>query len=678
MMSATVGPARDALETNDFTAMEQNAHKRKDSMRSSSPGRVKKRVKPEHSGTIDRSSPNENRANGHGSIKNAKATEKLPHSDKPYHEHVLKEENTSHMNSGPEKPKIPRVTIVFKPKAWTGEEVAKTKAPRPNGSSKKSATGSKKTSTSNKKSQKQSMKNAPTKAGKHQSATDSASKQKQKRTKPPAKKAARAKSPPIVVVEPPEFNPIVTDLDEEELQYRLLIREYVLRFEKHCRLALKHINVVNDVTGPWGSSTYKALVVSILRIIYSDNFPIVPELLLKNAIKEVEKTASENERIWRVVSEVLESQREESEISSTPPSEPAIRSISMDKDIDSAVDDESKEPSIEPELPAADTIFKTNNRDMEKLKFVEQLVFLSLSGSYIRETIEIDYESSRRKSTQTSDDMKKMSETHTMELDAVRRQFLDLPPNKRHEWEPRFEAVKARCNKEMKHIKDDFFRRKRKCGLRNLPLGTDIYGNVYWLFAERTKSHVGWGSWIMCYKAQHLPSPTGSILFPRSATEKSKDKNVEVMDNAQDKMDADSDALSTTSSELSDDLLGNNNNWYSIDNQQDAQQLVKWIRYVAEVTFKKEAKMKKKVAQGTTSSPNSTSESEDNGIYYDDFVQELYSDDILDSMESSPWKTIPVNVGATKESIEALAKELWYISEFLPPKEFSELKKAKA
>ncbi|KAK9237305.1 hypothetical protein V1525DRAFT_167723 [Lipomyces kononenkoae] len=586
---------------------------------------------------------------------------------------MLKEENTSHMNSSPEKPKVPKVTIVFKPDAWTSEAAAKPKPPRSNGVSKSTKTA-KKTSAPQKKSEKPSTKKASSKSGKQRPTTDSSCKPKQKRAKPGTKKKAARKSPPIAVVEPPEFNPIITDLDEEELQCRLLIREYVLRFEKHCRLALKHINIVNDVTGQWGSSTFKALVVAILRIIYSDNFPIVPELLLKNAVKEVEKTASENERIWRVVCEVLESQREESELSSTSPTERQIRSISMDKDFEEPLYVESKETSVEPESPAVDSIFKTNNRDLEKLKLVQQLIFLSLSGNYIRETIEIDHESSRRKVIQASDEMKKMSETHAMELDAVRRQFLDMPPSKRHEWEPRFEAVKARCNKEMKHIKEDMFRRKRRSGLRNLPLGTDIYGNVYWLFAERSKSHVGWGSWIMCNKAPHLPSPTGSILFPKCTTDKNKDKR----DNAEDKMDADNDAVSTASSELSDDLLGNNNNWYSIDNQEDGQQLVKWIKYAAEVTFKKDDKVRRKEAQGSMSSPNNVSESEDNEIYYDDFVQELYSDDIVDNKQSSPWKTIPVNVGATNETIDALAKELLYISQFLPPKESSESKKSKA
>ncbi|KAK9368933.1 hypothetical protein V1509DRAFT_621930 [Lipomyces kononenkoae] len=570
--------------------MEHNMHKRKDSIRSDSPGRVKKRVKADSSNGFDGSSQDETIPNGHASIKNSKSADKLPHSENTYEEHMLKEESTSHMNSGSGTPKIPKVTIVFKPDTWTSEVVTKTKPPRSNGVSKKSSTTARKTSTPKKTSAKTSTKKASSKPGKQRSKTDSSSKPKQKRAKPGAKKAARNKSPPITVVEPPEFNPIITDLDEEELQCRLVIREYVLRFEKHCRLALKNINTVNDVTGHWGSSTLKALVVAILRIIYSDNFPIVPEVLLKNSIKEVEKTASENEKIWRVVCEVLESQREESEISSTSPTEREIRSISMDKDLGEPLDDESKEPSAEPESAAVDSIFKSNNRDLEKLKLIEQLLFMSLSGNYIRETIEIDHENLRRKATETTDEMKKLSETHAMELDAVRRQFLDLPLNKRHEWEPRFEAVKARCNKEMKHIKDDMFRRKRKNGLRNLSLGMDIYGNVYWLFAERTKSQIGWGSWIMCNKAPHLPSPTGSILFPKSATDKNKDKIADGGDNAEDNMDPNNDALSTASSELSDDLLGNNNNWYSIDNQEDAQQLVKWIKYAAEVTFKKEEK----------------------------------------------------------------------------------------
>ncbi|KAK7204694.1 hypothetical protein BZA70DRAFT_279785 [Myxozyma melibiosi] len=520
----------------------------------------------------------------------------------------------------------------------------------------------------------------------------------------------RTKVPPLEVVEPPEFNPIITDLDENELQLRLFIREYVLRFEKHCGLTLKHLNIIDDVTGPWTDMTFKTVIVAVLRIIYSDNYPVVDGDLLKNAIKEVEKTASHNEYIWELVIEILANRKgavldqladedESADDKTAPPTRASsVESTdNLDDTNDTNDNDSGSDLSSIPSSPSADrdSVFKTATPYLEKLNYISELIKLSLTGSYIRETIDIDNESLRRKTASITAELKAMSERHASELAAVRQTLKEAPKARKEEWEQRCEAVKARCDKEMNAMKEDLFRRKRKLCLRNMPIGMDIYGNQYWLFSDRMKSRVSWGTWIMCCKASELPSPTGTILFPKKSDPK---KPAEQTKSAADATDAeqmhidhaaaaadDDDAMST-SSELSDTLLGNNNNWFAIETREDAAQLTKWIKYASELTFRSEekaaakrradAKKKVKTEEKPADDAAESSDSDDSDkeqlakpILYDDFLDGLYSDKGGPPGLISPKKRAPRNELATKESIDALVQELQQIAAFMPSKD---------
>ncbi|KAK9467314.1 hypothetical protein V1512DRAFT_260923 [Lipomyces arxii] len=537
--------------------------------------------------------------------------------EKPYTEvdHITNappssKEEHSKTGSKTSIPKTPKVTIYINKSLW----------PSSNASSK---TKSKSKTTPKKSTDKQPQNGTAKKQKKVSNGKQVQTKLTVKKvTKPKSntKIPVRAKSPPIPVVEPPEFSPIVTDLTETELQVRLFIREFVLRFEKHCHLPLKHVNIINDVTGAWADITFKTLAVSILRIIYSEDVPVVPELILKDSIKEIEKIASENEKIWRIVESVLKTQEDDPDYSYTGDS-----------------------PTVE-----TDSMFKTVNPNLEKLEFVEELILLALSGSYIRETLELEYDNMRKKVADSADKIRSLKESNTAELAGIRRQLKGMSKDQKQEWEVRYQAVKTRGEREIKSIQEDEFRRKRKYSLRNLPLGTDAYGNVYWLYSERSKNSTGWGSWITCCKAEHLPSPTGLLIFPKT----------DVKDDA-DAMDVDDDA-STSSSTLSTNLLGDNNNWYSIESREEALQLTKWIQYTAEVAFKKQAKQKASLE---------SSDSDD--VYYDDFVHELYSEERM-AANNTPMKTIPADQGITKESIALLTKDLLSICEFLPSRDVLE------
>ncbi|KAK9454139.1 hypothetical protein V1511DRAFT_502870 [Dipodascopsis uninucleata] len=620
-----------------------------------------------------------------------------------------------------------------------------------------------------------------------------------------SKKSQRPKSPPIAVVEPPDFNPIITDLGEEHLQCRLLIREYVLRFERHCRLPLKHINIINDVTGTWGDVTFKALTANILRIIYSDNFPVVPTQILKNAIKEVEKTASDNEKIWWIVQDVLKTQtltssddgqqdssqqtnnthaQLESEVESKksdksqsnevdegeideikgpeaqqndqrvnisdrvkseegsvinfatqsddmngssklqrkPATESNLLTIQMPASLNDSrelglqsdtppevIDTDGDEasnaylsspPSFTPVTQSTvatpvrvESVFKTDNVELEKLSYIKELIFLSLAGNYMRETIEIESDTLRKKMTQLSEEMKSLNESNNMELENMKLQYLEIPPERRDAWSDRYEAIQLRCQREIRNIKDDMFRRRRKMASRNIPLGMDAFGNIYWLFAERGKSQIGWGSWIMCHKASNLPSPTGRFILPKSnkKTEiktrhyESSTKPIVGDSSQEDRADAES-----TTSDLSDNLIGDNMNWYAIEHKEEAHQLTKWIRYVSTVIFKQEQRKSRKfenarardereaikesendsVDSDSSSESDEVSESEEEFLYYDNFLEDLYSHDSRRTY-LRPYKETPV---VSKEAIDSLIKELDYIAEYLPSKEIVEKK----
>ncbi|KAK9452239.1 uncharacterized protein V1518DRAFT_410702 [Limtongia smithiae] len=416
-----------------------------------------------------------------------------------------------------------------------------------------------------------------TKSNKTNLSENGISKSTTKRTR--AHPAKRQKLPPIPFVTAPPFNPITTDLTEDEIRCRLFIREFVFRFEQHCRLSLKHINIVNDVTGNWVDTTFKAVTLAVLKLLYADNYPVVDGDMLKLAIKEVEKTASE--RIWPFVVEIIHSQTSipDFERQSAPTDRQTLvnphdssdtRSLSDLSDVDNS------DSLVSKATPGMDG-FEYISR-LQKLKYICDLIFLCLTGNYIRETLEIDAELLRSSTVKLADDIRKLEETQKNELNSLRSQYLMLIPQRQAEWDPRFEAAQVRWQKEMRHLKAEFFRRKRKLVYRNLPIGTDIFGNEYWLFAERGKSLVGWGSWIMCFKASSLPSPTGSLIFP--STNKMAADEPAAIDN--------DDA--STSSELSEVLLGDNDNWYSIESQEDAIQLTEWIQYSAEMTFRQEAK----------------------------------------------------------------------------------------
>ncbi|KAK9480650.1 hypothetical protein V1514DRAFT_365729 [Lipomyces japonicus] len=487
--------------------------------------------------------------------------------------------------------------------------------------------------------------------------------------------------PRPVVVDPPEFSPITTDISEDELQIRLFIREYVYRFEKHLRPSSKHLNILNDPTGYWPDTTFKAIAVVVLKVIYADNYPVVPELILKNAIKEVEKTASDSEKIWRIIVEVLQSTKHDlskpnssSQFSlpGTPGGEilgqRTIEKVISDSDeiiasgtaSPSVIGNEDIDRILDRPSPAAQSIFKSADHQLEKLEWLQELISLSLTGNYIRETLEIDQDSLKQNISAAHEEIKALKDANALELINLKVQALQGAKAQQEDLRARYAAIEARNNRAIKAAKEDVFRRTRKLSTRTLPLGTDVYGNTYWLFEERTKSIIGWGSWIMCNKAVHLPSPTGQIIFPI----KDKKPGDGEEHNAND--DHDDDAISIASSGLSSNILGDNTNWYAIKTNDDAVQLHKWIRYIANkrTENKPQNDTVLGIAQDIANGHESWSESEDDKI--DEFFYEVYSDHHI---HDSASKSRLCRLVATKESIETLAKQISDIAEFLPSRE---------
>ncbi|KAK9470961.1 uncharacterized protein V1510DRAFT_404601 [Dipodascopsis tothii] len=514
-------------------------------------------------------------------------------------------------------------------------------------------------------------------APKGKAASKAAAKDGAKKPATPRKRkpAVKRKAPSVVVVEPPEFCPIVTDLDEEHLQARLFVRDFVFRFEKHCNLPLKHINIINDVAGNWTDVTFKGVALAVLRLLYSDLQPLFSADLLKYSIKEIEKTASDNDKIWHMVLDILSSKPDVYVpfYANHDPSQPVLGKGGVEN------------PRSSPDF---DELFDDSpNVELEKLNIVSALIIAALSGNYVRETIEMDNESMRRKMAELQDQLRTLKGEHAAQLLHMQQM---APPDKTPEWDKylvRLDNAHARFKREIFNVKQEIFRTERKLAYRNMPLGMDARGNMYWLFSERSKTVIGWGSWIMCCKAEVAPSPTGRLIFPKKEPTYVKangavatpvttgrrgrpPKLIPVTVN--DTAPADDDKAS---SDIDDDvLLGENTNWYAIKTLEDAKQLSKWIRFSADYTFRRAAtsgKKKSKLADVNDEDIHII----DSALYCDDWVHDLYETlpDAARLLQNPIVESYMDGLGRPEDvvspaMVEDLIKAVDYISEFLPPR----------
>jgi len=84
-----------------------------------------------------------------------------------------------------------------------------------------------------------------------------------------------------------------------------VIREFFLRFEKSLKIVPKYINTVNNPNSDWTDLTYRSIIVCLLRLLHTDNHPIISWDILDAGIKEIEKTAPDDLKLWLCLTTTL-------------------------------------------------------------------------------------------------------------------------------------------------------------------------------------------------------------------------------------------------------------------------------------------------------------------------------------------------------------------------------------
>ena len=84
-----------------------------------------------------------------------------------------------------------------------------------------------------------------------------------------------------------------------------VIREFFLRFEKSLKIVPKYINIVNNPNSDWTDLTYRSIIVCLLRLLHADNVPEISWDILDAGIKELEKTAPDDPKLWLCLATIL-------------------------------------------------------------------------------------------------------------------------------------------------------------------------------------------------------------------------------------------------------------------------------------------------------------------------------------------------------------------------------------
>ena len=84
-----------------------------------------------------------------------------------------------------------------------------------------------------------------------------------------------------------------------------VIREFFLRFEKSLKIVPKYINIVNNPNSDWTDLTYRSITVCLLRLLHADNNPEIPWDTLDTGIKEIEKSAPDDPKLWLCLTTTL-------------------------------------------------------------------------------------------------------------------------------------------------------------------------------------------------------------------------------------------------------------------------------------------------------------------------------------------------------------------------------------
>lgn len=248
----------------------------------------------------------------------------------------------------------------------------------------------------------------------------------------------------------PEFSPIQLDCSKDIFWLRLNLREFLLRFDKLCRLPTRHATTINDPLQPWNDYLYKATIVALFRLIENDNTPIFE--YAKYYLAEIEHTPAESPRLWELMYEFLE--------------------------------------QSDPYLNAADELSGEHYR----LELIRRLMVLATGTETIRITILNDHEQLRQLQLGQGDKIKAIN-THLTES---MKKLEKLKSTDKQLYFDRVAAAERTATDKRFRAQQTLHSQTHKYTLRTIPLGEDIEGNLYWSFQQKSKDIPSWGTWIVC------------------------------------------------------------------------------------------------------------------------------------------------------------------------------------
>lgn len=345
---------------------------------------------------------------------------------------------------------------------------------------------------------------------------------KKDKTKDKAKEKAKAKK--HAPVEPPQFTAIPFTFPSDILWQRLALREFVMRFDKLCKLPMQHSSSINDPTSEWSLFLYKSVILVLVRIVFNDVYPIFQST--KEYLNEFKKTAADSPRLWVLLdwyvthaqfaqkspqqqqeallnangSTAQNDSEQHTEIELTP-------EVGVDGEV--AVEEFPEFPPEDAKDPIAGAGDSWEDQERQRLDLMVKLMQIAAATATIRLTIEEDQAQVKKLSSETSDEIKRIKASWEETSQKLSKTRPSGPGAAMDRWQERYNTAKKYSNQQIKAAEDLLFFKQRKCNPRTSSIGKDTFGNTYWIFQQKSLDIEDLGSCIVCWKEKSITHPSG-------------------------------------------------------------------------------------------------------------------------------------------------------------------------
>lgn len=345
---------------------------------------------------------------------------------------------------------------------------------------------------------------------------------KKDKAKDKAKEKAKAKK--HAPVEPPQFTAIPFSFPSDILWQRLALREFVMRFDKLCKLPMQHSSSINDPTAEWSLFLYKSVILVLVRIVFNDVYPIFQST--KEYLNEFKKTAADSPRLWVLLdwyvthaqfaqkspqqqqeallnangSTAQNDSEQHTEIELTP-------EVGVDGEV--AVEQLPEFPPEDAKDPIAGAGDSWEDQERQRLDLMVKLMQIAAATATIRLTIEEDQAQVKKLSSETSDEIKRIKASWEETSQKLSKTRPSGPGAAMDRWQERYNTAKKYSNQQIKAAEDLLFFKQRKCNPRTSSIGKDTFGNTYWIFQQKSLDIEDLGSCIVCWKEKSITHPSG-------------------------------------------------------------------------------------------------------------------------------------------------------------------------